>query len=250
MSADGTTLDGILEGRITLRQPQRGHRVGHDAILLAAFASRQARQVVDLGCGVGSAGLAFLTCVPQARGVLVEIDPALAALAAENVARNGLAGRCAVVAADVTTLARPGGPTAPAPESADLVLMNPPFNPAPRHQASPRADKARAHLEGAGALQAWVKAAYRCLEPGGQLCLIHRPAALAAILEALAGRFGAVELLPVHPAPGAPAVRLLARAIKGRRTDPALLSGLVLAAPDGTPTPEASAVLRQASALP
>ena len=31
-----TTEDAVLGGRLILRQPRRGHRVGHDAILLAA----------------------------------------------------------------------------------------------------------------------------------------------------------------------------------------------------------------------
>ena len=30
------TEDGILGGRLRVRQPLRGHRVGHDAIILAA----------------------------------------------------------------------------------------------------------------------------------------------------------------------------------------------------------------------
>ena len=33
-----TTDDAVLGGRLRLLQPKRGHRVGHDAILLAAAA--------------------------------------------------------------------------------------------------------------------------------------------------------------------------------------------------------------------
>ena len=37
MLADAdTTEDAVLGGRLILRQPRRGHRFGHDAILLAA----------------------------------------------------------------------------------------------------------------------------------------------------------------------------------------------------------------------
>ena len=37
MLADAeTTEDAVLDGRLVLRQPRRGHRFGHDAILLAA----------------------------------------------------------------------------------------------------------------------------------------------------------------------------------------------------------------------
>ncbi|WP_454918234.1 tRNA1(Val) (adenine(37)-N6)-methyltransferase [Xanthobacter sediminis] len=243
------TTDAILGGRVLLRQPERGHRVGHDAVLLAALAPATCRAMADLGSGVGGAGLAFLARVPEAHGTLVEIDPALAALAAENAAANGLGGRCRVVAADVLRLARPSGPAEPAAGAADLVLMNPPFNAEGAHQTSPHGGRARAHMADDDLLRAWVTAAYRCLAPGGVLCLIHRPEEVGAILSALAGRFGAAELLPVHPRPGAPAIRLLVRAVKGRRTAPRLLPGLILADAEGAPTAAASAVLRDATAL-
>ena len=46
---------------------------------------------VDLGAGVGAAGLALARRVDGLAVTLVEIDPELAALARENAARNGLA---------------------------------------------------------------------------------------------------------------------------------------------------------------
>lgn len=249
MPADpAVTTDAVLGGRLRLRQPARGHRVGHDTLLLAAFA-RPAARLVDLGAGVGGAGLAALARMPAARATLVEIDPALAALAAGNAEANGLAGRCRVVPADVLDLARPGGPPEPAGEEADLVLANPPFNADARHQASPDGGRARAHMAGAGLIAGWTRAAYRCLTPGGVLCLILRPQDLAGLLAALDGRFGALELLPVHPRPDADAVRLLARAVKGRRTAPVIRPGLVLAAADGTSTAAAEAILRHGAAL-
>jgi hypothetical protein len=54
------TDDAVLGGRLKLYQPARGHRVGHDAILLAASTAAAAGDVaVDLGAGVGAAGLAL-----------------------------------------------------------------------------------------------------------------------------------------------------------------------------------------------
>lgn len=247
--ADGLTRDAVLGGRLTLAQPKAGHRVGHDAILLAAAAPANAARMVDLGAGVGAAGLAFLTRHKDAHGILVEIDPGLATLAAFNACQNDISARCAVACADVTTLARPKGPAEVPAADADLVLMNPPFNVDSAHKTSPHDGRALAHAAGAPLLEAWVKSAYRCLAPSGRLCLIHRPEALAAILSALAGRFGAAELIPVHPAPAAPAVRLLVRAVKGRRTPPVILPGLVLADADGTPSAAAHAILRGAEDL-
>src|SRR3977135_174455 len=96
--------DAVLGGRLRLKQPRRGHRVGHDAILLAAARPAGAGgaggglrggvggagpagagdAVVDLGAGVGAAGLALATRVGGTAVTLVEIDADLAALAAEN----------------------------------------------------------------------------------------------------------------------------------------------------------------------
>lgn len=247
--AGAISRDRVLGGRLLLAQPAAGHRAGHDAILLAAAAPDRARRMVDLGSGVGAAGLAFLARCPDAEGTLVEIDPALARLAQENVDANGLKSRCRVVAADVLALGRPSGPGEVAAGAADLVLMNPPYNARAAHNLSPHGGRALAHAAPPGLLEAWVKSAHRCLAPSGVLCLIHRPQALAEILAALSGRFGAAALIPLHPVPGAPAARLIVRALKGRRTQPSLLAGLVLAAADGTPSAAAEAILRDAQGL-
>jgi tRNA1(Val) A37 N6-methylase TrmN6 len=79
--------------------------------------------------------------------------------------------------------------------------------------------------------------------------LIHRPDAIEAILATLNGRFGAAELIPIFPRAGAPAIRLIVRAIKGRRTPPALLTGLVLNGADNQPTAATNAILREAGPL-
>ena len=86
--------DAVLGGRLRLLQPKRGHRVGHDAILLAAACpARAGERAVDLGAGVGAAGLALAARVEGVAVTLVEIDPGLAAIAAANAERNGLAAR-------------------------------------------------------------------------------------------------------------------------------------------------------------
>ena len=53
-----TTDNAVLGGRLVLRQPKRGHRVGHDAMLLAAATdARAGEHAIELGAGVGAAGL-------------------------------------------------------------------------------------------------------------------------------------------------------------------------------------------------
>src|SRR5437016_13045991 len=99
--------DAVLDGGLRVKQPTRGHRVGHDAILLAASCPAVAGDAVaDLGAGVGGAGLALAARVGGTSVTLVEIDADLAALAAENARRNGLAARVRTVVVDVTAPAR------------------------------------------------------------------------------------------------------------------------------------------------
>jgi tRNA1(Val) A37 N6-methylase TrmN6 len=223
----GVTDDLFLGGRLRLRQPRRGHRAGHDAVLLAAaIAARPGQRVADFGAGVGAAGLALARRVGGLDLVLVEIDEALAALARANVQANGIAAHVAVldVTADAATFAAAGL----GPDSADAVLMNPPFNAAARHQASPDAGRQAAHMAPAELLASWVHAARRVLKPGGMLTLIWRAEGLADVLAALDRGFGGVEVLPVHPAPGKAAIRVLVRAVKGGRAPMLLHPGLML----------------------
>src|SRR6516162_488097 len=95
---DAVSEDAILAGRLVLSQPRRGHRFGHDAILLAAACPAQpGDHVVDLGAGVGAAGLALASRVAGLSLTLVEIDPELSALAQANARQNGLCGRVRTV---------------------------------------------------------------------------------------------------------------------------------------------------------
>ena len=62
--------------------------------------------------------------------------------------------------------------------------------------------------------------------PDGVVTLIWRADGLADVLVALAQDFGAVSILPVYPKPDAPAIRVLARAVKASRAPLTLRPGL------------------------
>jgi len=241
--------DAALGGRLVLRQPRRGHRFGHDAILLAAAVAAQAgERAVELGAGVGAAGLALARRVEGLDVTLVEIDPALTALAAGNAERNGLAARVRAVSLDVTAPAGAFTAAGLAPASADHVLMNPPFNAA--QNPSPDPVRRAAHVASDRTLAQWLDAAARLLRPGGAVTLIWRADGLAEVLAALAAQFGAVVVLPIHGKAGGPAIRVLVRAVKDRTGPLMLLSGLALADGAGKPAIAAESVLRDCAALP
>jgi tRNA1(Val) A37 N6-methylase TrmN6 len=243
-----TSEDAVLGGRLVLRQPLRGHRVGHDAILLAAATCAQSGdRAVDLGSGVGGAGLALARRIAGVAVTLVEIDPALTALAAGNAERNNLSDRVRAVRLDVEAPATAFAAAGLAPESAARVLMNPPFNVA--QQPSPDPARRLAHAASEATLAQWLCTAARLLRADGVVTLIWRADGLAAALAALDKDFGAITVLPVHPKPGAVAVRVLVRATKRNRAPLALLPGFLLADADGKPTAAAEAVLRKGEAL-
>jgi len=245
------TDDAVLSGRLKLRQPARGHRFGHDAILLAASTPAAAGEVaVDLGAGVGAAGLALAWRVTGLTVHLVEIDAELAKLATHNAERNGLSARVSAHALDV---AAPPAVFAAAGLDADCAhraLMNPPFHQEGRAQASPDARRRAAHLAPAGALGVWLGSAARLLHPGGTLSVIFHADGRDALIAALAPAFGAIAIQPVHPKPGAAAIRILLCATKGGAAPLRQLPGLVLNRDDGRPSAEAEAVLREGAALP
>ncbi|MBX6328285.1 MAG: methyltransferase [Pseudolabrys sp.] len=249
MDEPETSIDGVLGGRLRLRQPLGGHRVGHDAILLAAATgARRGERALELGAGVGAAGLALAARVAGLQVVLVEIDGTLAALAAENARRNGLDDRVRAVACDaedLTALASAGI----AAGSADRVLMNPPFRDATRAHLSPDARRRLAHAGDPGLLGRWIAAAHALLKPGGVLTVLWHADAEARLLDALGRGFGAVALLRIHPRPGRRAIRVLARAVKGGDRSRADHAPLVLNDADGRPSAAAEAVLRGGGTL-
>lgn len=241
-----TSEDAVLGGRLRLRQPKRGHRVGHDAILLAAATGGRAGELaVDLGAGIGGAGLALATRVAGLEVALVEIDEALCALASENASLNGMEERVRTILADAGNAASIGL----AAGSTARVLMNPPFNDAARHTVSPDPSRQLAHVGTPGLLRDWIETAANLLKPHGVLTLIWRADGLPEVLAALAGEFGDIGVLPVLPRQGSPAIRVLVRAVKaaqGRQTD---YPGLVLNDAQGRPSIAAEAVLRGGEAL-
>lgn len=244
-----TTQDAVLGGRLQLRQPKRGHRVGHDAILLAAATGGvYGEHAVDLGAGVGGAGLALAARVEGLKVTLVEIDPVFSALAAANAALNLLEGRVKVILGDAennAALAAAGL----AAGCADRVLMNPPFNDAVRQNVSPDPRRRLAYVGDPGLLRRWVASAGVLLKPQGMLTLIWRADALAEVLTVLAPAFGSFGVMQVAPRPAAAPIRVLVRAAKGGQGAAVDYPELILNDAEDKPTAAAEAVLRAAEKL-
>lgn len=238
--------DRLLDGRLILHQPRKGHRAGSDAILLAAaLPPAFPGPLADFGAGVGTVGLAAAMLRPELSVTLVERDPELAGLAIQNIALNGLEGRVGALATDVAALAAAGL----APASFGCVAMNPPFFSADEARPSPVANRRAAHVADQP-LALWLKAARRLLKPAGHVAIIHRAEALAEILAGMATGFGGVAVRPVHALANRPAIRIIVTAELGSRKPLGLLPGFVLSEPDGRFTDLSEAVHRGRALLP
>jgi tRNA1(Val) A37 N6-methylase TrmN6 len=241
------TQDLLLGGRVHLAQPAKGHRAGTDAVLLAASAPvRPGDVVMDVGAATGAAGLMVAAREREGRFVFVERDPALADLCRRNCRENAVQGEIAV--ADVLDRASRHA-AGLMPESADLVLTNPPFLEEGQSRISPDPGRAAAHALPAGGLEAWLKACMELLKPKGRLVVIHRADRLAECLQISGKWLGSMELRFVHSTGSRPAIRLLLSGVKGSRAPLSVLPAVILNGPDGRFTPEAEALHRGEATL-
>ena len=257
-SGPDLTDDAFLGGALNVYQPARGHRSGLDAVLLAASVlAGPGETVLDLGCGVGVAGLCVMARVADIEALFLDRDDAMLALAERNIERNGFERRAHTLCFDLD--GRGGVAAAGVPQgSIDHAIANPPFFEQGVTRATPDAAKRSAHIAGdaaglsrAESLARWAAFAAGALRKGGSFTLIHRADALEDILPALAGRFGAVAVVPIHPRPESDAIRVLVSGIKGSRAAFSIRPGIVLHPASGEGyLPQIEAVLRSSQALP
>ena len=230
-------IETFLDGRVKVAQPESGFRSGLDAVMLAAAVPAAAGQrALELGAGAGTASLCLLARVPGVSVTGVEIDPALAALAAENAAANGMDAK--FTAADIFAL------PPDLKRDFDQVFANPPFH--GEGQVSPDERRAAALMDD-GKLSDWLKLGLQRTVSGGFFTAILRADRLNEALAALPEK--GLCAFPLWPRAGETPKRVIVQVRKGSNAPFALLAGLVLHQPDGSWTPEADAVLRRGTAL-
>lgn len=236
--------DRLLDGRVQILQPESGYRTAIDPVLLAAATPAVAGRVLDVGTGVGAAALCYAVRVPGARVTGLELQPELAALARENVARNGLVDRVDILEGD---LMRP--PEGLAEAGFDHVMANPPYLPAERGGPPPDPSKAAAMVEGEAGLADWIDFCFRMVVPKGSVTMVHRADRLDELLSLFRQRAGGIVIVPLWPGRDRPAKRVIIRARRDVRTPLRLTAGLTLHDADGNYTDDAMTVLRDGEAL-
>lgn len=243
------TEDGFLGGRLRISQPRAGYRAAMDPVLLAAAcAARAGESVLELGCGAGVTSLCLGHRTAGLSLTGLELQPAYAALARENAARNDVPFE--VIEGDLAQM-----PPELRARSFDHVIANPPYFGAT--DGTPAADPGRERAQReATPIAAWLDAGLKRLRPEGWITLIQQADRLGDLLTGLQGRAGAITVLPIAPRAGRPARRVIVTARKGAKTPLKLLAPLILhAAPEHSRDVEdlteiARAILRDAQELP
>jgi len=248
----GVTIDGVLGGRLRIRQPAAGYRLAIDPVLLAAAVpARPGDWVLDVGCGVGTAGLCLAARVDGVRVSGIDLQCDMVALAAASASDNGLAGRVDFITGD---LLRP--PPSLSAGAFDHVMANPPFAAAGRGNPPPDPTKATAAVEGEARLADWLRFCLAMVRPKGSVTLIHRADRLDECLALMRQGLGGLTVFPLWPGgiPAAdhgpkPAKRVIVSGRKGIAAPLTLMPGLVLHGADGIYTEAAERVLRDGAAL-
>ncbi|WP_259780365.1 tRNA1(Val) (adenine(37)-N6)-methyltransferase [Aestuariispira ectoiniformans] len=241
-----TTQDDFLGGKLSICQPKVGYRAAMDPVLLAAAAPALRRgRVLDVGAGVGTAGLCYLARVPGPELVALELLPELAALAERNVAANGMDDRVTVVRGDLSQH-RCGHVV---PNSFDLVITNPPYMPGEAASPSPNAIRQTANVESHVPLAQWLDFCLKMLKQKGTLVIVQRADRLDDILAALHGRAGEVTVIPLWPKPGREAKRVLVRARKAVKGPARMTAGLTLHTDSERYTKKTTAILMHGASL-
>ncbi len=170
MADEQPTTDAFFGGRLVVYQDRDGYRFSIDAVLLAHQVTfrKTDRRVVDLGTGAGILPL-ILAYRHAALSICgVEIQPALARKARENVQANDLADRIQILEADLQSInpRRLG-------YVADVVVSNPPYRQVRSGRINPNRERAVARHEIAVTLEGLVRTVRRVLRTGGYFWSIY-----------------------------------------------------------------------------
>lgn len=210
---------------IRLIQPEKGYRFSVDALLLAEFARiRQGERVLDLGTGCGVIALLIARRHPTAVVTAIELQPELAALARENVHRNGLEDRVEIIEGDLNksrSFLKAGHYGA--------VVSNPPYRSPASGRLCVEPTEARARHEILTDLDRVLETGRHALRPGGRIFLVYSADRSVRLLSGMRRlRLEPKRLRFVHARPNCRASLVLVEGVKDAGEELHVLPPLIL----------------------
>ena len=234
------TQDLLLGGRISLRQPAQGYRVAIDPLLLAASVNAEPGEtILDVGAGVGAAGLCVATRLAHCRIMGIERQKDLVRLANDNIVLNNLRDKMEILQGDLQS-----PPPRLAAGSYSQVISNPPYFENTRGRISPISNKGLSNHEGDFDMENWLKFSLLMLKPSGKITFIYRAEMLDKLLGLFYGKVGDIKVFPFWPSYGQIAKLVIVQGVKGSKGGLSLLPGMALHNADGSFTQEADALLK------
>lgn len=236
----------LLDGKIRLYQPHSGFKAGIDPIFLsAAVAEFSPQDILDVGCGVGTASLCLKHHLKSCQIKGVELQKEMLDLAQKNVILNSAEQNIHLIHADINkpqkNLALGGF---------DATMSNPPYFEDKQAIPSPHKNKAISHIESCTTLRDWVKFCTNMLKHKGYYYFIFRIDRLDKLIHELVKvKAGDIHIFPLWPKKDSKAKRVLVRARKGVQSPVSLLPGFVIHKNDGKYTKEAEEILKQGKIL-
>lgn len=239
------TEDSLLGGRIVIRQPAQGYRVAIDPLLLsAAISVDPGESILDVGAGVGTAGLCLAARFPNCRVMGIERQKDLVRFATDNILLNNFRDRVEILHGDLQS-----PPPRLAGGSYSQVISNPPYFEINRGRLSPVISKSLSNHEDQFDMEDWLKFCLLMLKPLGKITFIYRADMLDRLLSLFYGKVGNINVFPLWPAREQSAKRVIVQGIKGTKGGLTLLSGMFLHNEDGSFTKAAEAILRDGEPL-
>lgn len=217
-------------------------RLGTDCVLLADFVRLSGvKNGIDLGCASGAVALLLLARTNTLHMTGLELLPAAAETARENMAANALSERAEIICGDIREHRRLF-----AAGSFDLAAANPPYYPVGSGSLSPDAARALARGEASCTLDDICAAAEWLLRTGGSFFIVHKPERLSEAFVTMTThhlepkRLRAVQ----RSAESAPSLVLI-EARRGGKPGLRFEPPLLLTSPDGGESEEVKRIYRR-----
>lgn len=200
------THDTLFAGELRCDQPLDGYRFSIDAVLAAQFVLPGAGlRLLDLGCGCGIIGLVLAYRIADLVVDGLELQPALATLARNNVEANGFSSRMAIIEGDVCRIAE-----VVRAEAYDLVVCNPPYGALQGGRINSHSQAAVARHELSGTLEDFIGAAAYAVRNRGRVVFIYPARRGADLITTLTHhRLTPKRMQPIYSYPGSASARLL-----------------------------------------